>query len=256
MKTTSAKEIADLGLIKTLFFRRKEKVGSRQIKMMLLREFGVVMNLKKITRLKNKYGLVTKIRRKRKASLVAKSMREHKVCGNILNREFAQTSADKVYSTDITELRYGSSSRAYLAVFKDLATNEIVSSELTKIPTAEFVNRALATAVDKLSRTQLQQLMIHSDQGIQFTHYGYRQILERNEITQSMSRRGNCLDNSPVESFFGHFKDHLESESCATFDELETRVKTEINYYNNERPQLRLKKMPPSEYRRHLELCC
>ena len=87
-----------------------------------------------------------------------------------------------------------------------------------------------------------------------FTHFSYRNKLERNRIIQSMSRRGNCLDNAPIESFFGHLKDLLDLTSCENINDVKKEVTKQINYYNHRRAQLGLKKMPPSEYRRHLNL--
>ena len=94
--------------------------------------------------------------------------------------------------------------------------------------------------------------MIHSDQGFHFTHLSYRKKLEDNGITQSMSRRGNCLDNAPIESFFGTLKDHLNLKKCKSLADVKKEVTKVINYYNYKRPQIGLKKMPPKEYRRHL----
>ena len=106
----------------------------------------------------------------------------------------------------------------------------------------------------RLTPEKKKQLIIHSDQGFHFTHISYRLKLERNGITQSMSRKGNCIDNAPIESFFGHLKDLLELSNCRNIIEVEKEVTKQINYYNHRRPQLGIKKMPPSEYRRHLEI--
>lgn len=246
---------ASLEPIKTLFYERRERIGIRQIHMLLLSRFSLRMNKKKIARLKNKFGLVTKIRRKSKYRSAALSYVEHQSCANILNRNFSVERPDRVYSTDVTEIKFANSSRkAYLAAFKDLATNEIVASELRLQPSIELVTDALAKATGRLTAHQQSRLMIHSDQGFHFTHYSYRAHLEKRSIVQSMSRRGNCLDNAPIESFFGHFKDQLQTETITTFDELKMHVTDEIEYYNCHRPQLRLKKMPPVLYRRHLEV--
>lgn len=231
---------------------RKEKVGIRQIKMLIENYSGLIMNRKKIARIKQKYGLVTKIRRKNKYKEFGKIAHEHRSHPNLLKRAFKKKNADEAYSTDITYLNYGKGNRAYLAVFKDLATKEIVSQNLSKRADVTLVNDALENALNKLSNDQKKSLMIHSDQGFQFTHYRYRDKLSANGVTQSMSRRGNCLDNAPVESFFGYLKDHLELKECNDFKDLETMVTREIDYYNNERPQEGLKKMPPTLYRRHL----
>ncbi len=240
--------------IRALFTERRERIGIRQIQMLLQSRFNIKMNRKKIARLKNKFGLTTKIRRKSKYRSAALAYNEHQSCPNILDRNFSVSKADLVYSTDITEIKFANSSRkAYLAAFKDLATNEIVASELRLNPSTDLVNEALLRAADRLPSKKQSKLLIHSDQGFQFTHSSYRHHLQQRGITQSMSRRGNCIDNAPIESFFGHLKDHLNTEGIKTFDELKKHVTEEIDYYNHHRPQLRLNKMPPVLFRRHLE---
>ncbi len=239
-------------MIRTIFFEKKERVGIRQIKMLVLKRFGKVMNRKKIARIKNQNGLITKIRIKYRYRKFYKLKQEHKIAPNLLKRAFKRKKADEVYSTDITQLNYGHGNKAYLAVFKDLGTKEIVSSALSKSIDIKLVNGALDHAIRRLPHKKREKLMIHSDQGFHFTHFSYRKKLKENGITQSMSRKGNCIDNAPVESFFGYIKDHLDLKNCKTFEAVKNQVTREIDYYNNERPQWDLKKMPPKQYRRHL----
>lgn len=215
-------------------------------------QYKITMNLKRIARIKNKFGLVTKIRRKNIYRKLSLTKQEHETHPNFLNRHFKRLKADEVYSTDITQLNYGLGKKAYLVVFKDLGTKEIVASNLSIRPDIQLVNTALDIAVNKLSRNKRSKLMIHSDQGLHFTHFIYRRKLKENGIVQSMSRKGNCIDNAPVESFFGYIKDHLELKDCNNFEKLKAMVTKEIDYYNYERPQWGLKKMPPNMYRRHI----
>jgi transposase InsO family protein len=247
-------ELLDVEMIRAIFLEKKEKVGIRQLKMLIFRRFNKVMNRKKIARLKRKYGLVTLIRRKKRFRFFQKLKQEHKTTPNVLNRKFKRRAADEVYSTDITQLNYGKGSKAYLAVFKDLGTKEIVASQLSTRPDVRLVGSALDLAIRRLPHQKRKRLMIHSDQGFHFTHFSYRKKLKDNGITQSMSRKGNCIDNAPVESFFGYIKDHLELNECENFAQLKDQVTKEIKYYNYERPQWDLKKMPPKQYRRHLTL--
>jgi len=93
---------------------------------------------------------------------------------------------------------------------------------------------------------------MQSDQGFHYTHPSYSKQLQKLGCIQSMSRRGNCLDNAPTESFFGHLKDEIDTSECKTFEELEKYIDLHIHYYNNERPQWTKKKMTPVEYRNHL----
>ena len=247
------KDYEDYKLIEKLFTKHKQKIGIRVIKMHLERDYKIIMNHKKIARIKNKYALVTKIRGKNKYKMMHKKKFEHVIFPNILNRKFKQTEADKVYSTDITQINYNGK-RAYLAAVKDLCTKEIVGKSISKYMNLHLTNTALKRALNKLSKEKRKDLMIHSDQGYHFTHTSYQNNLKENGVTQSMSRKGTCLDNSPIESFFGHLKDLIELKYCKTFEELEKEVTNKINYYNHRRPQLNINKMTPSEYRKHLEL--
>lgn len=246
------KDLNDFKLIEKTFLKHNKKVGIRQLKMLIEKDCGLVFNKKKIARIKRKYGLETKIRRKNKYKIFARKKQEHATFPNILARNFKQERPDLVYSTDITQINY-SGKKAYLAAVKDLCTNEIVSKSISNRIDIKLTNSAIDKALKRLTRSQKERLIIHSDQGFHFTHFSYRLKLEKNGVTQSMSRKGNCIDNAPIESFFGHLKDLLELKACKNLDDVKKEVTSKINYYNHRRPQLGLKKMPPSEYRRHLE---
>ena len=243
----------DYCLIRKYFLRSKQKHGIRQLRMAIERSEGLVINEKKIARIKRKYKLETKIRRKSKYKIFAKKKHEHDIFPNLLNREFDQKEPDKVYSTDITQINYGNK-KAYVAAVKDLCTKEVVGKSVSNRIDIKLTNTAIDKALKRLTPEKKKQLIIHSDQGFHFTHISYRLKLERNGITQSMSRKGNCIDNAPIESFFGHLKDLLELSNCKNIVDVEKEVTKQINYYNHRRPQLGIKKMPPSEYRRHLEI--
>lgn len=237
-------------MIKKYFDRSKQRDGIRQLSMVIERKEGLVFNHKKIARLKKKYRLKTKIRVKSRYRQFAKKKTEHETCPNILERNFKDLKADQVYSTDITTLRY-CGKKAYLAAVKDLETKEIVGFSVSHKIDLELTNKAMERALMRLAPSKRRCLMVHSDQGVHFTHISFRSLLEKNGVLQSMSRKGNCLDNAPIESFFGLFKDHLDLRGCREIKEVEKEVTKEVDYYNNERPQIALKKMPPSEYRRH-----
>lgn len=220
--------------------------------MILENKYGMIMNHKKIRRIMQEYGLKTKIRRKNPYKLLAKKTQEHSTCANILNREFKSEKPNTKYCTDITYLYYGNSQKAFLSVIKDIATGEIIANSLSRHLTIDFVNKMLddtlkATPIDKLVG-----LLIHSDQGFHYTHPSFRLKLKANGIVQSMSRKGNCLDNAPIESFFGHFKDEVNYKGCKNFEELKDKIDEYIYYYNNERYQWSKNKMTPVQYRSHL----
>jgi transposase InsO family protein len=94
--------------------------------------------------------------------------------------------------------------------------------------------------------------MIHSDQGVHYTNPLYIEMVKQLKMIQSMSRKGNCIDNAPIESFFGHLKDDVDYKSCKTFEELHSLTEEYVRYYNHQRKQWELKKMTPVDYRNHL----
>ena len=106
----------------------------------------------------------------------------------------------------------------------------------------------------KKNTIKLDNVLIHSDQGFHYTNPEYRKLLKENRVIQSMSRKGNCIDNAPMESFFGHLKDELDYKNCITFKELVDKIDEYMYYYNNERFQWGRNKMTPVQYRSHLLL--
>jgi transposase InsO family protein len=244
------RDLEDLKILKKYHEKSKHKDGIRQLEMIIPREEGLIMNHKKIARLKRKYKLVTKIRVKNAYRYFAKKKHEHESCPNLLERNFTNLEADQVYSTDITTLKFNGK-KAYFAAVKDLETKEIVGSAVSNRIDLTLTNTAINKALNRLSPKQKTGLIVHSDQGFHFTHLSFRTLLNENGVLQSMSRRGNCLDNAPIESFFGLIKDHLNLKACKTIQDVEKEVTRTVDYYNCERPQSGLKKMPPTEYRRH-----
>lgn len=221
--------------------------------MRIERNHGICMNLKKIARLKREYGLLTKIRRKRKFYAHVVSQREHREKDNVLNRKFKTLMPDKVYSTDITEMRFSNSQKVYLSAVKDLCTKEIIAYTTALHPGLSLSLRVAEESLKNLTLGQRKDLIIHSDQGVHYTNHSYRKVLENFEVIQSMSRKGNCLDNAPIESFFGHMKDELDLSECEDYLNVKQKVKEYMFYYNNERPQWGLKAKTPAEYRGLME---
>jgi putative transposase len=236
-------------LIKTVFEDKKKKAGIRTIKMIIERDCKLIINLKKISRIKNQYGLETQIRRKNKFRYIAKGGEEHIVSPNILNRQFEVQKKDHIFSTDITYLEYGTGLRAYMSAVKDLGTKEIVNHTVSKNINMDIVIKGLDDLFKPIPSERRKSLIMHSDQGTHYTHEIFRNKLSEYGVKQSMSRRGNCLDNAPIESFFGHMKDELDLKSCKTYDELVIAVDNFVNYYNFERPQWCLKRKTPAECR-------
>ena len=143
---------------------------------------------------------------------------------------------------------------AYLSVIKDIGSGEIVAWKLSLHIDMELVLETVERLKDNtaLPLKSLQNIMIHSDQGFHYTNPQYIWQIKKMNMMQSMSRKGNCIDNSPMESFFGHFKDDVDYKSCKTFEDLNILIEEYMQYYNYERYQWNLKKMTPVEYRNHL----
>lgn len=238
-------------ILKAYHFKNRKK-GARQIKMTLEGQFQVVYNLKRIRRIMKKFHIVCPIRRANPYRRIMKTTQEHKVVPNLLNREFKQAVPYKVLLTDITYLFYGEGKKAYLSTIKDASTNEILAYELSDRMTLDIATETLKK-VKKNRKVKLAKgAFIHSDQGAHYTSPVYQNLVRKYNLGQSMSRRGNCWDNAPLESFFGHFKDEAYIKPCRTLKELKKEIKDYMMYYNQYRYQWGLEKMTPVQYRDHL----
>jgi len=249
------KEQRDLGLkdiILKAFTYRGYKRGSRSIKMLLEQESGLVMSRKCIQRIMRKYSITCPIRKANPYRRMMKATKEHSVVPNLLNREFKQGVVGKVLLTDITYLTYGTSCRAYLSTIKDGSTNEILSYQLSNSLKLNIVTETIEKLIKQHKNLLPQDALIHSDQGAHYTSPIFQKLLKKHKLRQSMSRRGNCWDNAPQESFFGHMKDEIDLKSCATFKELQLLIDDYMDYYNNYRYQWGLKKLAPVQYRNQL----
>ncbi len=220
--------------------------------MHLERKDTVIMNHKKIRRLMRKYNLVAKVRQANPYRKMAKATHEHRTCPNLLERQFKQDEPGKVLLTDITYIKYGNGQRAYLSCVKDGSTNQIPAHVLSTSLELQIVEKTLEELLSNMDYTIHPEAILHSDQGMHYTHPVFQNKVKKAGFKQSMSRKGNCWDNAPMESFFGHMKDELEYEDCQTIQELRQRVNEYILEYNTERYQWGLKKMTPDEYRSHL----
>jgi putative transposase len=243
---------ADFELIYSIFKQKKEKVGALPIKMILENDYFVEMNHKKIRRLMRKYGLIAKVRNANPYKKISKATQEHKTCPNILKREFNQEEPGKVLLTDITYLYYSNGQKAYLSCVKDGSTNEILAHYLSTSLKMNIVYKTLERLKEAVQNQFHPEVILHSDQGFHYTHPLFQKRVKKLNITQSMSRKGNCWDNAPMESFFGHFKDEVDYKECNSFIELKQMVDSYIEEYNNHRYQWGLKKMTPVQYRGHL----
>jgi transposase InsO family protein len=240
----------DYLMIKKIFDQGKAKLGWRSIKMVLEKDYSLIWNHKRIKRIMRKYHLVTKIRRRNPYKMIMKKTQEHCTFDNLLNRNFKQIVPRKVLCTDITYLRYGQGRMAYLQAVKDITTREIVSWQLSNNLAMPFVLKS----IDNLASIKIftDDSMIHSDQGFHYTNPEFIAKIKKLNLIQSMSGKGNCIDNSPMESFFGHLKDDIDYKQARTFEALYDMIDTYMEYYNKERYQWGIQKMTPVQYRDHL----
>ncbi|WP_066371437.1 IS3 family transposase [Neobacillus fumarioli] len=239
-------------IILKAFDRRGYKKGSRSIKMILENEFDIIFSRKKIQRIMRKYGIVYPHRKPNPYKKIAKATKEHRVVPNKLNREFKQGIPGKVLLTDITCLPYNGNCMAYLSTVKDASTNEILAYHVSDRITLDIATKTIHKLRNNKKITLHEEAFIHSDQGSHYTSPRYQKLLKEYGLGQSMSRRGNCWDNAPQESFFGHLKDEVDYKSARTLKELKSKIDHYMVYYNNYRYQWNLKKMTPTQYRNHL----
>lgn len=236
------KDYSDYLTVKKVFDSGKGKYGWRNVKMRL-----PDMNHKKIQRIMRKYGLTAIVRKKNPYKQMMKKSLEHRIFPNKLQRKFHQVLPFKVFCTDITYIPF-LSRFAYLSVIKDLASGEVVAWNLS-------LSLEVTLVTDTVKNMQLdsyENIMIHSDQGFHYTNPTYIEIIKGLKMVQSMSGKGKCIDNAPIESFFGHMKDELDYHSCQSFKQLRLAIKEYMRYYNHERKQWARNKMTPVAYRDHL----
>ncbi|MBP1935138.1 transposase InsO family protein [Ammoniphilus resinae] len=244
-------EIAKEIILKAFHFKGRKK-GARQIKMTLAGQFEVVYNLKRIRRIMKKYDIICPIRKANPYRRMMKATQEHRVVPNLLNRQFKQNVPGKVLLTDITYLYYGKGEKAYLSTIKDASTNEILAYHVSNRITMDLATDTLLKLKKNRNFRKVKDALIHSDQGTHYTHPGFQKLVNKLGLRQSMSRRGNCWDNAPQESFFGHFKDEAVIKVCTNLEELKREIKNYMTYYNHYRYQWGLKKMTPVQFRDHL----
>jgi putative transposase len=220
--------------------------GYRRMKILLEKSYGLKHNRKKIYRLLKEMGLQSRIRRKRISyPYIGKGTESHP---NILNRMFYAEKPGQKWVTDITVISWNGR-RYYLSAILDLYNREVVGSRISPNMGLNIVTDSLKEAI---AERNVEGLMIHSDQGGHYTSLAYGGLLKSKGIIQSMSGRGNCLDNAAMENFFGHLKSELiYNTRFETGEQLVKGVSDYIHFYNHERIQEKLNKMAPVEYRSH-----
>ncbi len=216
---------------------------------MRLLHMGIVMNPKKIRRLMRKYNLFCPFRKANPYRQMAKALRTSNVAANLLNREFEAHGARAVLLTDITYMRFHDGF-LYLSTILDAYTKEALAHVLSDSLEIDFVLETVKIMQRDHGISLQTETMIHSDQGCHYTSIQFIRLVNDLGLRQSMSRRGNCWDNAPQESFYGHMKDELADKMARweTFDDAKRDVDDWFDYYNNDRYQWQLAKLSPRQY--------
>ena len=247
-----AKDRADFELILEAYSYRGYKKGVLSINMRLL-HMGIVMNPKKIRRLMHKYNLVCPIRKANPYRRMALALRTSNVADNLLNREFESHGPRAVLLTDITYIRF-QDGFLYLSTILDAYTKEALAHVLSDSLEIDFVLQTVMAMQRDHGISLNAETMIHSDQGAHYTSVQFIKIVNDIGLRRSMSRRGNCWDNAPQESFYGHMKDELADKMACwnTFKDAELDIDDWFDYYNHDRYQWQLAKLSPSQFYRYV----
>ena len=242
------RDLIDLGLIKKAYLFRGYDKGVRGIYMRLKHE-GVVMNQKKIRRLMRKYGLYCPIRKANPYRRMAKALRTNAVADNSVKREFKVHGARAILLTDITYIPIGHDF-CYLSVIIDAYTMQVLAHKLSESLEVAFVLETVDQLIREHGASINDKTYIHSDQGCHYTSVQFRELIGNYGLIQSMSRRGNCWDNAPQESFFGHMKDEIKDKmkKWRTFHDASDTIEDWIDYYNKDRYQMGLMQLSPNEF--------
>lgn len=247
------KDRADFEIILKAYNHRGYSKGAKGIYMQLIhQEEPIVMNLKKIRRLMKKYNLICQIRKANPYRRMAKALKTSNVAENLVNREFTKYGPRKILLTDITYIPYNGKF-CYLSTILDAFTKQILAYVLSDSLEVDFVLETVNILIEKHGIDITTETIIHSDQGCHYTSCSFIQLLKDKKLRQSMSRKGNCWDNAPQESFFGHMKDEIDLSNCKTFEEVKKIIDDWMDYYNNERYQWNLAKLSPNEYYEYIK---
>lgn len=232
--------------IKNIFELNKRRYGVRRVHQELLNR-GYQVNHKRVQRLMHEAGLAGKRPKEKYHSYKGEV---GKIADNIINRDFSTNAPLQKWTTDVSQFNF-SWGKCYLSPILDMATNEIISYDISLSPNLEQIKRMLDDAFRKFPNVS--GLIFHSDQGWQYQHAYFQKCLKEYGIIQSMSRKGNCYDNCVMETFFGRMKNEMYygcEKDYSSFEVFKEAVKEYMDYYNNKRIQAKTKWMPPAIYRK------
>lgn len=228
--------------IQTVYETSHKTYGYRRITIHLQQKLSLSINHKAVLRLMHKLGIRSQARKPKMYKKLQELNYYHRY-PNILNRDFTATKTNQKWVTDITYIRTHQG-WAYLSTIKDLFDGFIVAHVFDRNNSISLVTETLKQARQK--ENIMEGLILHSDQGAQYTSQTYHDILTQEcSITPSMSRRGNCWDNAPMENFFGHLKEeYLRHFKNPSFEQAEQLINEYIYFYNYERIQLKTRRTP------------
>ncbi|WP_222702475.1 IS3 family transposase [Fusobacterium animalis] len=232
--------------IKEIYYGNKGRYGYRRVTLELKNQ-GLNINHKKVQRIMKKFNLQSIIRKKRKYSSYKGQI--GKIADNHIKRNFEATAPNQKWFTDVTEFNLRGE-KLYLSPILDAYGRYIVSYDISRSANLEQINHMLNLAFKE--NESYENLIFHSDQGWQYQHSSYQKRLKEKKITQSMSRKGNSLDNGLMECFFGLLKSEMfyeQEEKYKTLEELKEAIEDYIYYYNNKRIKEKLKGLTPASYR-------
>lgn len=227
----------------SIYDKHNGRYGYRRITS-VIRSMGDLVNHKRVQRLMQAMQLTSVVRRKK-----YRSFRGTVGCvaENVLARNFTATRPNQKWVTDVTEFKVGED-KLYLSPVLDLFNGEIVAYKMARRPVLDMVTGMLKDALRRLGPQE--QPIVHSDQGWHYQMGSYQKLLTERALTQSMSRKGNCLDNAAMESFFGTLKsEFFHLNRFESIDALQAGIRKYIHYYNHERIKLKLKGLSPVMYR-------
>jgi len=218
--------------------------GYRQLTLHMRNETNKKINHKRVQRLMKLKGIQSVIRRKKKR--YARSTPQQ-VAENILNRNFHVEAPNEKWLTDVTEFKYCNHQKAYLSAILDLHDKSIVSYVLGRSNNNPLVFQTLKLAFPSITEGKP---LLHSDRGFQYTSLQFKNMLDKADLKQSMSRVGCCIDNGPMESFWGTLKcEKYYLHKYQAFEQLKSDIDHYIHFYNHERLQRKLNGLSPMQYR-------
>ena len=229
--------------ITAIYHENKGRYGYRRITTELGKR-NIPLNHKTVQRLMKELGLACRVRMKKYRSYKGET---GKIAPNLLNRDFYAEKPNLKWVTDVTEFRlFGK--KLYLSPILDLHSSDLVSYVISDWPVLSMVTSMLDKAFDKIPDGT--NLILHSDQGWQYQHKQYQRMLRKKGVRQSMSRKGNCLDNAVMENFFGLLKSELlYLQEFDSIEHFKRELIDYLDYYNNHRIKAKLKGLPPAIHR-------